>query len=122
MLALPPSVSIYLSLESVDFRKGVNGLLGIVRQLLERDPFGGHLFVFVNKRRDKVKILFWDRGGFVLYYKQLERGRFKLPRIEGQREYVLSSSDLSMLLEGIDFAVVKRPRLWEPHRQLAAGW
>ena len=80
MLTLPPSVRIYLAVGQVDMRRGHDGLAAIVRGQWKLDLYGGHLFVFLGRRADRCKILFWDRGGFVLYYKRLERGRFRLPR------------------------------------------
>ena len=79
MLTLPPSVRIYLATGKVDLRRGHDGLGAIVRNQWKVDIYGGHLFVFVGRRADRCKILFWDRGGFVLYYKRLERGRFRVP-------------------------------------------
>lgn len=77
--------------------------------------FSGHLFVFVSRRGDRVKILSWDRGGLALWYKRLEKGRFRLPRIrEGSKSVQMDSGELSMLLEGIDYSRVRRPRRWEP--------
>jgi transposase len=74
MLGLPPSVRIYFAAELVDMRKGIDGLRALVEGDLKKDAYGGHLFVFVGKSKDKVKILFWDRNGFVLYLERLERG------------------------------------------------
>lgn len=72
--------------------------------------FSGHLFVFISKRGDRVKILTWDNGGFVLWYKHLERGRFRLPALRPEQENLeLDSGQLAMLLDGIDFSCVKRP-------------
>jgi transposase len=70
MLTLPPSVHIYLAVEPVDLRRGHDGLYAIVRNQWRMDPFAGHLFCFVGRRKNRVKILFWDRGGFVIYYNQ----------------------------------------------------
>jgi transposase len=70
MLGLPPSVHIYFAAALVDMRKGIDGLRALVEDALKKDPYGGHLFVFVGKSKDKVKILFWDRNGFVLYLNQ----------------------------------------------------
>ena len=81
MLTLPPSVRIYLATGKVDLRRGHDGLGAIVRNQWKVDIYGGHLFVFVGRRADRCKILFWDRGGFVLYYKRLERGRFRVPKV-----------------------------------------
>ncbi len=79
------------------------------------DIFSGHLFVFVSRNRERAKILTWSDGGFVLYYKRLERGRFKVPRPEeGQSTILLEPAQLMMLLEGIDFSRVRRPRRWRP--------
>jgi transposase len=77
--------------------------------------FSGHLFVFTSRRGDRVKILVWDRGGFVLYYKRLERSRFRLPEIEpGAEEVQLDATQLAMLLDGIDVKRVQSPRRWQP--------
>jgi transposase len=115
MLTLPPSVRIYVAAEPVDMRRGHDGLAAIVRGQWQMELFDGHLFVFLGRRSDRVKILFWDRGGFVLYYKRLERGRFRLPRIEaGQKSMQLGAGELAMLLDGIDIASVKQPKRWLP--------
>lgn len=79
-MILPASVQVWLATEPVDMRRGHDGLLALVRVLGIADPYSGHLFVFLGRRADRCKILFWDRGGFVVAYKRLERGRFRLPR------------------------------------------
>ena len=115
MLTLPPSVRIYLAVGQVDMRRGHDGLAAIVRGQWKVDLYGGHLFVFLGRRADRCKILFWDRGGFVLYYKRLERGRFRLPAISSEATSVaVDATELAMLLDGIDVVAVKRPRKWEP--------
>jgi transposase len=115
MLTLPPSIRIYVASRPVDMRRGHDGLLAIVRSDWKQDPFSGHLFVFLGRRRDRVKVLLWQRGGFVLYYKRLERGRFRMPQVSSDGAYaVLDATELSMLLDGIDIGRVARPRLWEP--------
>ena len=81
MLSLPPSVRIYLATAPADMRKGHDGLSALVKQELGQDVFSGHLFVFVSRKGNRIKILTWDHGGFVLYYKRLERGRFRLPAV-----------------------------------------
>lgn len=117
MLTLPPSVQIYLAAAPVDMRRGHDGLVAVVRNQWRIDPYGGHLFVFVGRRSDRCKILFWDRGGFVLYYKRLERGRFRVPKIATHAASVtVDATELAMLLDGIDLVAVKRPRRWEPPR------
>jgi transposase len=114
MFALPPSVRIYFAAELVDMRKGIDGLRVLVEGALKKDPYGGHLFVFVGKSKDKVKILFWDRNGFVLYLKRLERGRFQLPVIDKRTKHVsMEPTQLAMLLDGIDLNA-KRLARWTP--------
>lgn len=114
MIGLPSSVRIFLSMESVDCRKGFDGLSALVKQF-GQDVFSGHLFVFVSKGGDRIKILTWDNGGFVLWYKRLERGRFRIPKKEDdQSNVMLDSSQLSMLLDGVDFSRVRRPKKWSP--------
>jgi transposase len=89
--------------------------MAIVRNEWELDPFSGHLFAFVGKRLDRIKILVWDRGGFVLVYKRLERGRFRMPLVEPETKTVtLDATQLTMLLDGIDLSRVRRPVHWEP--------
>jgi transposase len=120
VLTLPPSVRIYLASEPIDMRRGHDGLAEIVRQQWAVDLYAGHLFVFVGRRFDRVKILFWDRGGFVVYYKRLERGRFRLPKItSGETSVTLGASELVMLLDGIDVASVKQPKRWTPAEKAA---
>jgi transposase len=114
MLGLPASVRIYFAAELVDMRKGIDGLRALVEGALKRDPYAGHLFVFVGKSKDKVKILFWDRNGFVLYLKRLERGRFQLPVIGAHTLHVsMEPAQLAMLLDGIDLNA-KRLARWTP--------
>ena len=114
MLGLPPSVRIYFATELTDMRNGIDGLRAIVEGTLRHDPYGGHLFVFVGKAKDKVKILFWDRSGFVLYMKRLERGRFQLPVIDARRKHVtMEPAQLTMLLDGIDLNARRLAR-WTP--------
>ena len=114
MLGLPPSVRIYFAAELVDMRKGIDGLRVLVESALKKDAYGGHLFVFVGKSKDKVKILFWDRNGFVLYLKRLERGRFQLPVVSDRTKHVtMEAAQLAMLLDGIDLNA-KRLARWTP--------
>lgn len=116
-MLLPRALRIWLVIEPVDMRLGHDGLLGRVRSGLGLDPFSGHLFVFLGKRRDRCKILVWDRGGFVLYYKRLEKGRFTLPKhADGSGPVTLDTTELAMLLDGIDVSRVRRPPMWEPKK------
>ena len=116
MLGLPPSVRIYFATELVDMRNGIDGLRGIVEAALKKDAYQGHLFVFVGKAKDKVKILFWDRNGFVVYLKRLERGRFQLPDVDARTKHVaMEPAQLAMLLDGIDLNARRLAR-WNPER------
>jgi len=116
VLTLPPSVRIYLAVEPVDLRKSIDGLAAIARAQ-GHDVFGGHLFVYGGRRRNRIKILVWDRGGFLLLYKRLESGRFRWPAVgPDAREVEIDATALAMLLDGIDVRVVRRPRAWAPGR------
>ena len=102
MLSLPGSVRVFLARGAVDFRKAHDGLVAIVRNEFGDDPFGGDVFVFFNRRRDRIKVLVWDRNGFWLMYKRLERGNFeKLSVSEGETRVEIDRARLAMLLEGI---------------------
>lgn len=114
MFALPPSVRVYLASEPVDMRQGHDGLFQIVKGW-GLNPFSGDLFGFIGKRRDRAKLLVWHRGGFLLIYKRLEKGRFRIPSVApGATRAVLDATELTMLLDGIDLSRVKRPTLWSP--------
>jgi len=116
MLTLPRSVRIYLATGPVDLRKSIDGL-GALATAQGHDLYSGHLFVFTGRRADRVKILAWDHGGFVIYYKRLERGRFKLPVITpGAVEVELDATALAMLLDGIDVKRVPQPKRWAPKK------
>ena len=102
MLTLPSSVRIYLAAEPVDLRKSIDGLSAMARAQ-GHDLYSGHLFVFGGRRRDRIKILVWDRGGFVLLYKRLELGRFRWPDVPASAlEIEVDGTQLAMLLDGID--------------------
>jgi transposase len=114
VLTLPASVRIYLATGPVDLRKSIDGL-GTLASTRGHDVYNGHLYAFTSRRGDRVKILCWDRGGFVLYYKRLERGRFRLPEVApGSEEVQLDATQLAMLLDGIDVRRVKAPDRWQP--------
>ena len=113
MLILPPSVHIYLAADPADMRRGFDGLSYLVREFLGADPLSGHLFVFHNRRRDRVKVLYWDRSGYALFYKRLEKGRFHFPEVSGS-QVEIESSDLILLLEGIELAGSRRRKRFVP--------
>lgn len=115
MISLPSAVRIYLATGPTDMRKGHDGLAALVQQQMGQDVFNGHLYVFVSRRGNRIKILTWDRGGFVLWYKRLERGRFRLPQVSLRDKVLqLESSELSMLVGGIDYSRVRKPPRWLP--------
>src|SRR5437867_12197051 len=109
MLSFPPAVRIWLGSEPVDLRRSFDGLAEQVRQHLQADPLSGHLFVFRNKRADRVKLLYWDEDGFVIVYKRLEAGTFRFPAAAAAGVEI-RAADLQMLLDGVDLASVKRGR------------
>ncbi len=109
MMHLPASVRVYLCLSPCDMRRSFDGLHALVTGALQLDAFGGHLFVFSNRRRDRVKILYWDRDGFAVWAKRLEEGTYAMPfgdRQEQRRE--ITAQELGALLSGIDLSVAKR--------------
>lgn len=98
----PGLSSIYLHREPVDFRKAINGLMLIVEQEMELSPFANALFLFTNKSRDKIKVLYWDKTGFCLWYKRLEKHRFKWPLKSDQSVLILNPQQWDWLLSGMD--------------------
>lgn len=112
MLMLPPSVKIVLAVQPVDLRRSFDGLAEAARVVLAQDPFSGHLFVFRNKRGNRIKLLFWDRSGFVIWYKRLEQGYFRwtLTRSTSGGGLEVSAPELALLLEGIDLSGARRQR------------
>ncbi len=114
VLSLSSAVRIYLFAAPADMRKGFDGLAGLVRTS-GLDVFSGHLFVFVSARSDRCKVLTWERGGYVLWYKRLERGRFRRPILEaGASQVTLDADQLALLLAGIDARGIRRSKRWEP--------
>ena len=111
MLGLPNGVKIYFCSQPVDFRKGFDGLGGIVESVFEMDVLDGHLFLFVNRRRDRIKALWWEPGGLTLWYKRLEQGTFEIPRAdEGQSHVTIDATQLAMLIGGVPLASARRRR------------
>jgi len=112
MFSLTTSHKFLFYRKVTDFRKGFDGLCGLVRNELDRDPTSGEVFIFINRNRDRIKLLQWQHGGFVLYYKRLEKGTIALPQPEQQvTSCRLKYSDLVMMIEGISIEkVVRAPR------------
>lgn len=116
MLTLPGTVRVYLASAPLDLRKSFDGLAAATRDVIRQDPLCGHLFVFLNRRRDRVKVLMWDRNGYCLLYKRLERGTFHLPREvrEGGAPMEVEAAELALMLEGIDLHRAGRRPRWQP--------
>lgn len=109
MLSIATSTRIFVAASATDMRKGFDGLQGIVSGVLEQDPLSGHLFLFVNRRRDRLKILYWDGDGLAIWYRRLEQGTFQMPRIaDDQTSAEIRGEELTMLLRGIDYSNVRR--------------
>ena len=104
-------VRVFLCTSPTDMRKGFDTLAALVRDVLGYDPLSGQLFLFVGRRRDRLKILYWDRDGFALWYKRLEQGTFRMPASRPEATSIeLRASELAMLLEGIDLRSIRRRR------------
>ena len=121
MIGITPGVKIFLCTTPTDMRKSFDGLCGLTEQQIRQDPLSGQLFVFRNRNRDKLKILYWDQDGLAIWYKRLEQGTFQFPT-DGQTKdqtesgVRISSSDLSLLLGGIDLRSVRRRKRFVPPR------
>jgi len=118
MIGLAHGVKVYLCTTPADMRRGFDGLSGMAQSLLKQDPLSGHLFVFRNRNRDKLKILYWDQDGLAIWYKRLEQGTFQFPTDGKAKDEVatgveISNSDLSLLLGGIDLRSARRRKRYE---------
>jgi transposase len=117
MLSLSLPVEIYLAVEPADMRKAFDGLLALAVEHLGRDPLSGGLFVFVNRRRDRMKLLYWDGDGIAIWAKRLEAGTFQMPAVNAQAKSVaLSATELTLLLRGIDLGSVRQRRRYRRPR------
>ena len=115
MIHLPASVRVYLCLTPCDMRKSFDSLQALVREHLEWDAFAGHLFVFSSRRKDRVKILYWDRDGFAIWSKRLEEGTYAVPFGDagGEHGREITAQELGALLSGIDLSTAKRRRRYQ---------
>ena len=120
MLSLPPAVRIFVATAPTNLHLSFDRLAALARDVIQQDPFSGHLFVFLNRRRTKVKILGWDRSGFCLWYKRLERGVFHVP-LAAATHLEVDAAELTLLLDGIDLAQAKRSVRFTLRRVAAAG-
>lgn len=117
MLSLPPSVRIFVATQPVDGRKGFDSLTAIVRSVFQHDPLSGHLYVFFSRRCDRVRIVYWDRSGFAMWTKRLERGRFHMAFSDGTLAVnAIEAAELGLILEGLDLTTARRRPRWEPRR------
>lgn len=129
MLTISRATRVFLATSPTDMRKGFDGLCALVENVIQEDPFSGHLFVFRNQRRDRLKLLWWDRDGWALFYKRLEKGSYQFPMDaavrtgpdrarsgrDDARRLEIRADELALLLEGIDLESVKRrPRYERP--------
>lgn len=110
---LPPSVRIFVAAAPTDMRRSFDRLSAMVTEILKQSPLSGHLFVFRGRRGDRVKILYWERGGFAIWYKRLEVGTFRFPENDAAG-FEIEAADLALLLEGIDLADAKRRKRFVP--------
>ena len=118
MIGLSLGVKVFLCTAPTDMRRGFDGLSGMAESLMQQDPLSGHLFVFRNRNRDKLKILYWDQDGLAIWYKRLEQGTFQFPTDGKTQEEVaagveISNSELSLLLGGIDLRTARRRKRYE---------
>ena len=115
MLSISPAVKIFFCTQPTDLRRGFDGLAVLVQQSLGKNPLSGHLFLFVNRRRNRLKMLYWAGDGYALWYRRLERGTFELPRSDptGSVGLEISASQLSLILDGIELSSVRRRRRFQ---------
>jgi transposase len=106
MLKLRPGIQIYVSLAPIDMRKSIDSLSALVLQEFNHDPQSGHLFLFFNRCRDKVKLIYWDRNGYVMHYKRMEKQRFVVPTLTSQVQLVITETQLNGLLAGLNFEIM----------------
>jgi transposase len=115
MLSLPPSIRVFVCTLPTDMRRSFDSLAAMVEGVMEQDPFSGHLFVFRNRNRDKIKVLYWDRGGYAIHYKRLEDGVFRLPEADGDC-IELDAADLALVLDGMELADAPERARFEPRK------
>ena len=114
MISLPHAVRVFLHTPATDLRKGFDALSGLVTSAFAQDPTSGHLFLFVNRRRDRLKILYWDRDGLAIWYKRLETGSFQLPEISRNAVSIeMSPTQLTLILSGIDLRSARQRKRYQ---------
>lgn len=109
MLSISPAVKIFLYAETADLRRGYDGLAALVEDAMGENPLSGHLYLFINRRHNRIKMLYWAGDGYAIWMKRLERGSFELPRADADSPSVkITPSELALILEGIELSSVRR--------------
>jgi transposase len=117
MLTLPPGARVFVATARVDGRKGIDGLSALVRSQHAEDPLSGSMYVFFSRRGDRVRVLYWDRDGYVLITKRLEKGTFRTPWSVEQGHVVIEGAELLLVLEGIELRGAVRRARWSPSQR-----
>jgi transposase len=120
VLTVARAVRVFVATRPTDMRRSFDGLAALAREVVRQDPLAGHLFLFRNRTGDRVKILWWDRGGFVIYYRRLEEGTFQLPE-SSDESLEIDATALAMILEGVDLAAERLPRFVPPAECVASA-
>ena len=121
MIALPAQIRIFLYRLPTDMRKSFNGLVALTESALKQDPLSGSLYVFINRRRDRIKILYWGQTGFCIWYQQLQQGTYQLPShdsLDEQDTLEVTRSQLSLILDGIDLSSVRQRMRFQLPKEL----
>jgi transposase len=122
MIALPPQIRVFLCRLPTDMRKSFHGLVALTESALMQDPLSGSLFVFVNRRRDRIKILYWGQTGFCIWYQQLQKGTYQLPdeaALEERQAVEVTRSQLSLILDGIELSSARQRLRFRSPRELS---
>lgn len=114
MLTLPPGISVFVATARIDGRKGIDGLAAVVRSQLAEDPLSGAMYVFFTRRADRVRVLYFDRDGYVLVTKRLEKGTYRVPWDNASGRVAVEAAELLLVLEGIDLKGARRRDRWTP--------
>jgi transposase len=120
MLTLPPAVRLFVATARIDGRKGIDGLSALVRSQFAQDPLSGTMYVFFSRRADRVRVLYYDRDGYVLVTKRLEKGTYRLPWRAEQGHVVIEAAELLLVLEGIELRGAPRRARWSPPSRVHA--
>src|SRR4029079_15150007 len=120
MVAIPLPIRVFLYRLPTDMRKSFHGLVALTESALKQDPLSGSLFMFLNRRRDRIKILYWGQTGFCIWYQQLEKGTYQLPneKLEESESLEVTRSQLSLILDGIDLSSARQRRRFQPPKGL----